>query len=69
MGIETIIGALVTLALAGITGIVWLVRLEGRINLTDSECRVLKEQFAGLESRILARLERIEDKLDKLADK
>lgn len=38
MSPDAILGALVTLALAGISGIVWLVRLEGRIN-TESQLR------------------------------
>lgn len=47
-------GTLVAVGLPCIGGIVWLVRLEGRINVADSR-----------QTDIIGRLERIEHKLDK----
>ena len=62
-------GPLVTLLLAGFGGVVWLVRLEGRIN-TENELRIaLENRLNGFEARISAALERIESKLDAKADK
>lgn len=64
-----ILGAAVTLALAAIGGVVWLVRLEGRIN-TEKELRIaLEARLNGFESRIAGQLDRIERKLDDKADK
>lgn len=57
------IGALI------IGAVVWLVRLEGRIN-TETGLRVaLQSRLDGFESRIYEVLRRIEDKLDSKADK
>lgn len=52
-----------------LAGIVWLVRLEGRLN-TESQLRAaLESRLTGFESRIYEVLRRIEDKLDSKADK
>lgn len=62
-------GAAVTIALAGIGGVVWLVRLEGRINVQSAKQEATDKRVDGLEDRILAQLDRIESKLDGKADK
>lgn len=62
-------GAAVTVALAGIGGVVWLVRLEGRINVQSAKQEATDKRVDGLEDRILAQLDRIESKLDGKADK
>ena len=62
-------GAVVSLALAGVTGVVWLVRLEGRHNVLRAMYDALKERVDGLEERILKALDRIEQKLDNKADR
>ena len=62
-------GAVVSLALAGVTGVVWLVRLEGRHNVLRAMYDALKERVDGLEERILQALDRIEQKLDHKADR
>ena len=46
-------GVVVTLALAGLAGVVWLVRLEGRHN-------VLRAFYDGLKERVGLRLQRVE---------
>lgn len=52
-----------------VSGVVWLVRLEGRVN-TERELRnALEARLGGFESRISAQLERILEKLDSKADK
>lgn len=72
--------AVIGLGSAVVAFIVWLVRLEGRVN---TETRVREEQIAGVvksqeaqatanrlfEARIYEILERIEDKLDRKLDR
>ena len=49
--------------------IVWLVRLEGRLNVSDAKHVATEKRIDGLEQRILDQLDRIEDKLDRKADR
>lgn len=66
MDLIGVAGVLVTLAGMGVGGIVWLVRLEGRIN-TETELRkALSDRVTGLEERIVAQLDRIESRLDSV---
>ena len=69
MDFGALLGAAVTVALAGIGGVVWLVRLEGRINVQSAKQEATDKRVDGLEDRILAQLDRIESKLDGKADK
>jgi hypothetical protein len=69
MDFGSLLGAAVTIALAGIGGVVWLVRLEGRINVQSAKQEATDKRVDGLEDRILAQLDRIESKLDGKADK
>lgn len=62
-------GAIVSLGLAVLAGVVWLVRLEGRHNVLRAMYGALKERVDGLEERILKALDRIESKLDHKADR
>lgn len=64
-----VIGSLVTLTLAAVAGIVWLVRLEGRQNVIDAKHNGLQARVDGIEDRIMRTLDRIERKLDDKADK
>ena len=63
----SLLTAAVSLVLAGLGGIVWLVRLEGRINVQSARQDATDKRVDGLEDRILAQLDRIESRLDKLA--
>ncbi len=64
-----ILGVAVSIAVPLIGFVVWLVRLEGRIN-TEKELRIaLAERVGSFETRIYAALERIEAKLDDKADR
>lgn len=54
-------------ALVGV--IVWMVRLEGRINVQTSRQEATDKRVDSLESRILDQLDRIELKLDRKADR
>lgn len=47
-------------------GIVWLVRLEGRINVQSARQDATDKRVDGLEDRIAAQLDRIEQRLDEL---
>lgn len=58
----------ITLALAGLGGVIWLVRLEGRINVAQARQDSTDKRVDGLEDRILAQLDRIEGRLDKMAN-
>lgn len=64
-----ILGVAVSIAVPLIGFVVWLVRLEGRIN-TEKELRLaLSDRVGSFETRIYAALERIEAKLDDKADR
>jgi hypothetical protein len=55
--------------LGGVFGVVWLVRLEGRINTGEALRKVHDDRLANFERRISDQLDRIESKLDGKADK
>jgi hypothetical protein len=55
--------------LGGVFGVVWLVRLEGRLNTSEALRKVYDERQISFESRIKDQLDRIESKLDGKADK
>lgn len=57
------------LIVPALLGLVWLVRLEGRINGNAIRIATIEKRVDGLEERILAKLDRIEEKLDRKADK
>ena len=64
------------IVMAAIGGIVWLVRLEGRINLSDRLISAMERRMEGLEGRIISELrdlrtdiKAISDKMDHKADK
>lgn len=81
---EVSLGALlsagITIFLAFVTGLIWLIRLEGRVNLRDALCNAQDARTTGLETRILEELssmrgefrgdmQRIYDRLDSKQDK
>jgi hypothetical protein len=49
-----------------VAGIVWLVRLEGRLNVADAKLASMEKRVDGLEERIMAQLDRIEKRLDEI---
>jgi hypothetical protein len=64
------------IVMAAIAGIVWLVRLEGRINLSDRLIAAMERRMEGLEGRIISELrdlradiKAVSDKIDHKADK
>ena len=61
---DAVIGAGVTLFLAALGGVIWLIRLEGRINMQDALRTALHDRLTGFEQRVYITLERIEEKLD-----
>lgn len=67
--IETLIGAGVSVFLAALGGLVWLIRLEGRVNTEKALREALAARLDGFEQRIYATLERIENKLDSKQDR
>jgi hypothetical protein len=64
-----IIGAIVGAGSPFLAGLVWLIRLEGRINTETALREALRQRIDGFEARIYEVLERIESKLDRKADK
>lgn len=66
MDFGSLLTAAVSLGLAGLGGVVWLVRLEGRINVLVSRLDANEKRVDGLESRIFERLDRMESKIDAL---
>lgn len=63
------IGIALTAVGMAVGGIVWLVRLEGRLNVSDAKHVAIEKRVDSLEQRILDQLDRIEDKLDRKADR
>jgi hypothetical protein len=59
----------VSLIVPGLLGLVWLIRLEGRVYVQAAKHESLEKRFDGLEAQIIARLDRIEEKIDRKADK
>lgn len=57
----------ITLGLAIIAAIVWLVRLEGRVNDAHRRCDDFKERLSGLGS-LEVKVGKIESKIDNLAE-
>lgn len=64
-----ILGTVIAGAVPLIGGIVWLVRLEGRINTEQELRKALADRLGSFEVRIYAALERIENKLDDKVDR
>ena len=61
---DAVIGAGATVFIAALGGLVWLIRLEGRINVQDALRNGLHDRLNGFEQRVYITLERIEEKLD-----
>lgn len=66
---ELDISTIITSGISLVGGVVWLVRLEGRINMETELRMALQNRLDGFESRISSTLDRIEAKLDAKADK
>lgn len=66
---ELDLATLVTVAGSAISVVVWLVRLEGRINTQDELRKALEGRISGFEERVYDVLERIERKIDGKADR
>lgn len=65
--------ALVAVVLAIICGIIWCVRLEGRVNASDQRAGTIEAQLAQdreavskAQDPVIRRLDRLEDKVDQL---
>jgi hypothetical protein len=62
---------IISLALAGITAIVWLVRLEGRVNTTDKEVATLRakaDSDAKSSSETAIEIVRLQEQIKHLTD-
>jgi hypothetical protein len=55
--------------MAAIAGVVWLVRLEGRINLSDRLISAMERRMEGLEGRIISELRDLKTDIKALSDK
>jgi hypothetical protein len=66
MDFGSLAGAGLTLAGMLLGGVVWLVRLEGRINVLNTQQTANEKRVDGLEARIFERLDRMESKIDAL---
>ena len=73
MDFGAILGAVITLSLAAIGGVVWMVRLEGRINtetsLRENQHQNFMERLGGFELRIYEMLKDIQETLRAKVDK
>lgn len=59
-------GMNVPLFLAGLAGVVWLVRLEARIAAHETVCTERQREAAETRARVELSLRRIEDRLDRI---
>lgn len=66
---EMLIGGAFGLVAPLVGGLVWLIRLEGKVNTEKALRESLSDRITSFEQRIYASLERIENKLDDKADK
>lgn len=57
------------IVMAAISGVIWLVRLEGRINLTDRLISAMEKRMEGLEGRIISELRDLKTDIKALGDK
>lgn len=57
------------IVMAAISGVIWLVRLEGRINLTDRLISAMEKRMEGLEGRIISELRDLKTDIKALSDK
>lgn len=64
-----ILGIAASVLVPMVGGVVWLVRLEGRINVQDAKQNAIEKRVDGLEERIFSQLDRIESLLQGKADK
>ena len=61
--------ALVTIALSVIAGTVWLVRLEGRMNIHEAVCAERYQQLQSRHQETTKELRSIDHKLDRLVER
>lgn len=57
------------IVMAAISGVIWLVRLEGRINLSDRLISAMEKRMEGLEGRIISELRDLKGDIKALSDK
>lgn len=76
MDLGSLLNLVLTIALAGIGGIVWLIRLEGKMNVESEKRSSLHDRMLaqearvnGFEERVYAKLDTIEELLRSKADK
>lgn len=65
---EYVISALGAAAAVVVPLLAWVLKLQGRIVALETWREISQSQFAALEERIMAALERIEDRLDRKFD-
>lgn len=59
----------VSLVAPTVLAVVWLIRLEGQLKVQQAKHEALEKRLVSLETQIIARLERIEEKLDRKVDR
>lgn len=62
-------GVIVTGITAGLGGIIWLVRLEGRVNAHEAACLERQKRLDERHGEISDRLGKIDDKLDQIVER
>lgn len=58
-----IIGLVASIVIPAVGAVVWLVRIEGRVNVLQAQQAATEKRVDGLEEQILERLTRIESML------
>lgn len=64
-----ILGLAASVAVPVVGFIVWLVRLEGRQNVSDARHQALERRLDATEQTLIQRLVQIEEKLDRVIER
>lgn len=64
-----ILGLAASVAVPVVGFIVWLVRLEGRQNVSDTRHQALERRLDATEQNLIQRLVQIEEKLDRVIER
>lgn len=62
------IGAGLTIVTAFLGGVIWLIRLEGRVNTHEAECSQRQKRADERHGEMTAKLTKIDEKLDRLIE-
>lgn len=68
MDAQSIVGIIVAIAVPAILGVVWLIRLEGRVNTHERGCEERQKSLDERHDAMSKKLDHIDQKLDRLIE-